>query len=103
MINIFRNNAYSIYPGSFASTIIDIKVNLLEINFINGYMRYEDLIRRAIELLPKRFDFSFAAVIVRRATGEIIVEEVSQSVLNSAFQGEMVAINQCAELHRPAD
>jgi tRNA(adenine34) deaminase len=68
-----------------------------------GYMRHEDLMRRAIELASQAPGLPFAAVIVCRATGEIIAEGVNQSALNPTFHGEMVAINQCAELHRPTD
>ncbi|MGZ8223547.1 MAG: nucleoside deaminase [Methylobacter sp.] len=66
-------------------------------------MRHEDLMRKAIELALQVPELPFGAVIVRRATGEIIAEGVNQSALNPTFHGEMVAINRCAELYRPAD
>ncbi len=66
-------------------------------------MSHEEFMRRAIELALEVPEFPFGAVIVKRATGDIIAEGFNQSVLNPAFHGEMVAINRCAELLRPAD
>jgi len=66
-------------------------------------MNHEDYMRRAIALALEVPEFPFGAVIVKRATGEIVAEGFNQSVLNPAFHGEMVAINRCSELHHPAD
>lgn len=66
-------------------------------------MTNENYMRRAIELALKVPEFPFGAVIVRRATGEIVAEGYNQSSLNPTFHGEMVAINRCAEIHRSAD
>lgn len=64
-------------------------------------MNHEDYMRRAIELALEVPQFPFGAIIVKRATGEIIAEGFNQSALNPTFHGEMVAINRCAELHQP--
>lgn len=66
-------------------------------------MKHEDYMRRAIEITLKVPEFPFGAVIVRRATGEIIAEGFNQSISNPTFHGEIVAINRCAELHHPTD
>ena len=66
-------------------------------------MNHEDFMRRAIALALEVPEFPFGAVIVKRATGEIIAEGFNQSAHNPTFHGEMVAINRCAELHQPAD
>lgn len=66
-------------------------------------MSHEDYMRRAIELALQVPELPFAAVIVRRETGEIVAEGYNQSSLNPTFHGEMVAINRCAELHRSAN
>ena len=66
-------------------------------------MNHEDYMRRAIALALEVPEFPFGAVIVKRATGEIVAEGFNQSALNPTFHGEMVAINRCAELHHPAD
>jgi len=66
-------------------------------------MNHEDFMRRAITLALKVPEFPFGAVIVKRATGEIVAEGFNQSALNPVFHGEMVAINRCAELHHPTD
>jgi tRNA(Arg) A34 adenosine deaminase TadA len=63
----------------------------------------EDYMRRAIELALQIPEFPFGAVIVRRATGEIVAEGFNQSVLNPTWHGEMVAINHCAQSHPSAD
>ena len=66
-------------------------------------MNNEDFMRRAIALALEVPEFPFGAVIVKRATGEIVAEGFNQSALNPTFHGEMVAINHCAELHHPVD
>jgi tRNA(Arg) A34 adenosine deaminase TadA len=66
-------------------------------------MNHEDYMRRAIALALEIPEFPFGAVIVKRATGEIVAEGFNQSALNPTFHGEMVAINHCAELHHPKD
>jgi tRNA(adenine34) deaminase len=66
-------------------------------------MNIEDFMRRAIALALEVPEFPFGAVIVKRATGEIVAEDFNQSALNPVFHGEMVAINRCAVLHQPAD
>jgi tRNA(adenine34) deaminase len=64
---------------------------------------HEDYMRKAIAQALKAPEFRFGAIIVKRETGEIVAEGFNQSSLNPTFHGEMVAINNCAELHRPAD
>lgn len=66
-------------------------------------MNHEYFMRKAIELALRAPQFPFGAVIVRRETGDIVAEGFNQSALNPTFHGEMVAINRCAELHRPND
>jgi tRNA(adenine34) deaminase len=66
-------------------------------------MNHEDFMRRAIALALQVPQFPFGAVIVKRATGEIVAEGFNQSSLNPTFHGEIVATNRCAELHNPAD
>ncbi len=66
-------------------------------------MNHEYFMRRAIELALEVPQFPFGAVIVKRATGEIVAEGFNQSALNPTFHGEMVAINRCAEFQRSTD
>jgi tRNA(adenine34) deaminase len=66
-------------------------------------MNHEYFMHRAIELALKVPQFPFGAIIVNRATGEIVAEGFNQSALNPTFHGEMVAINRCAELRQPTD
>ena len=66
-------------------------------------MNHEYFMRRAIELALEVPQFPFGAIIVKRATGEIMAEGFNQSALNPTFHGEMVAINRCAELQQPLD
>jgi tRNA(Arg) A34 adenosine deaminase TadA len=68
-----------------------------------SYMNHEDFMRRAIALASQVPKFPFGAVIVRRSDGYCAGEGFNQSGLNPTFHGEMVAINRCAELHRPSD
>ena len=65
-------------------------------------MNHECFMRRAIELALEVPQFPFGAIIVKRATGEIVAEGFNQSALNPTFHGEIVAINHCAEL-QPTD
>jgi tRNA(adenine34) deaminase len=66
-------------------------------------MIHEEFMRRAIALALEVPEFPFGAVIVKRATGEIMAEGFNQSALSPTLHGEIVAINRCAELHNPAD
>ena len=66
-------------------------------------MNNETYMRKAIEQALKVPAYPFGAVIVRRKTGEIVAEGYNQSFVNPTFHGEMVAINRCAEAHRPTD
>lgn len=66
-------------------------------------MTHEDYMGRAIELALQVPEFPFGAVIVRRATGEIVAEGYNRSALNPTWHGEIDAINRCAEDHRSAD
>ena len=66
-------------------------------------MTHEDYMRRAIELALRVPEFPFGAVIVRRATGEIVAEGYNRSALNPTWHGEIDAINRCAETHHSAD
>jgi tRNA(Arg) A34 adenosine deaminase TadA len=66
-------------------------------------MNHEFFMRKAIDLALQVPQLPFGAVIVNRATGEIVAEGFNKSALNPTFHGEMVAINHCAELHHPND
>ncbi len=66
-------------------------------------MDHEHYMQRAIALALEVPKLPFGAVIVNRASGEIVAEGFNQSALNPTFHGEMVAINRCAEQHHPAD
>ena len=66
-------------------------------------MYHEFFMRKAIDLALQVPQLPFGAVIVNRATGEIVAEGFNKSALNPTFHGEMVAINHCAELHHPND
>ncbi|MGR9085493.1 MAG: nucleoside deaminase [Gammaproteobacteria bacterium] len=66
-------------------------------------MRPEDHMKRAITLARMVPEFPFGAVIIRRADGACIGEGYNQSVLNPTLHGEMAAIHQCAQMHRPSD
>lgn len=66
-------------------------------------MTHEDYMRRAIELALLVPEFPFGAVIVRRATGEIVAEGHNRSALNPTWHGEIDAINRCAEKHPSAN
>jgi tRNA(adenine34) deaminase len=66
-------------------------------------MNHEDFMRRAIALASQAPEFPFGAVIIRRSDGYCVGEGFNQSALNPTFHGEMVAINRCAQSHRPSD
>ncbi|MGZ8095326.1 MAG: nucleoside deaminase [Methylosarcina sp.] len=66
-------------------------------------MKHTNFMRRAIALASHVPEFPFGAVIIRRSDGYCIGEGFNQSALNPTLHGEMVAIHQCAELHRPTD
>jgi len=66
-------------------------------------MNHEAFMRKAIEQALKVPQFPFGAIIVKRATGEIVAEGFNQSALNPTLHGEMVAINRCAELQQPTN
>lgn len=66
-------------------------------------MTHEHYMRKAMELARKIPEYPFGAVIVRRLDGSCVAEGHNQSALNPTWHGEMVAINQCAELHQPGD
>jgi len=66
-------------------------------------MHHELYMRKAIALALNAPEYPFGAVIVNRASGEIVAEGYNQSVLNPTFHGEMVAINHCAQSHQPSD
>ena len=66
-------------------------------------MNHEAFMRKAIEQAVKVPQFPFGAIIVKRATGEIVAEGFNQSALNPTLHGEMVAINRCAELQQPTN
>jgi tRNA(adenine34) deaminase len=66
-------------------------------------MNHEYFMRRAIALALQAPELPFGAVIIRRSDGYCAGEGYNQSALNPTFHGEMVAINHCAQLHRPTD
>lgn len=59
--------------------------------------------RRAITLAKQIPQLPFGAVIVQRATGEIVAEGFNRSSESPTFHGEIDAINRCAALHRAID
>lgn len=65
--------------------------------------RHEDFMRRAIALARQVPEVPFGAVIVRRATGEIVAEGWNRSSENPTLHGEIDAINRCAAAHRSID
>lgn len=66
-------------------------------------MKHEYYMRRAIELALNVPELPFGAVIVNRASGEIVAEGYNQSALNPIFHGEIVAINQFAQRQASSD
>jgi len=65
--------------------------------------RHEDYMRRAIALAKQVPRLPFGAVIVQRATGEIVAEGVNRSADSPTFHGEIDAINHCAAAHPSID
>jgi tRNA(Arg) A34 adenosine deaminase TadA len=59
--------------------------------------------RRAIALAKQVPRLPFGAVIVRRATGEIVAEGFNRSSESPTFHGEIDAINRCAAAHHSID
>ena len=57
---------------------------------------HEDYMRQAIALAKQVPRLPFGAVIVRRATGEIVAEGFNRSSESPTFHGEIDAINRCA-------
>lgn len=66
-------------------------------------VNHEDFMRRAVALALKVPEYPFGAVIIRRSDGYCVGEGFNQSALNPTLHGEMVAINNCAELYKPED
>jgi len=64
---------------------------------------HDDFMRRAIVLAKQVPELPFGAVIVRRATGEIVAEGWNRSSESPTFHGEIDAINRCAAAHRSID
>ncbi len=65
--------------------------------------RHDDFMRRAIVMAKQVPELPFGAVIVRRATGEIVAEGWNRSSESPTFHGEIDAINRCAAAHRSID
>ena len=65
--------------------------------------RHQQYMRRAIALAKQVLEFPFGAVIVRRATGVIVVEGHNRSSESPTFHGEIVVINRCAADHPSID
>jgi tRNA(Arg) A34 adenosine deaminase TadA len=59
--------------------------------------------RRAIEVAKQSPHLPFGAVIVKRATGEIISEGHNRSSESPTLHGEIDAINRCAAAHPSID
>jgi tRNA(Arg) A34 adenosine deaminase TadA len=59
--------------------------------------------RQAIALAKQVPRLPFGAVIVRRATGEIVAEGFNRSSESPTFHGEIDAINRCAAAHSSID
>jgi tRNA(Arg) A34 adenosine deaminase TadA len=63
----------------------------------------DDHMRRAIALAKQVPRLPFGAVIVQRATGDIVAEGFNRSSESPTFHGEIDAINRCAESHPSID
>ena len=66
-------------------------------------MTHEDYMRLAIESARTVSSVPFAAVIVRRATGECLAIGANRSAENPILHGEIDAIIRCAEVHPDVD
>lgn len=64
---------------------------------------HKDYMRRAIALAKQAPRLPFGAVIVQRATGDIVAEGLNRSSESPTFHGEIDAINHCAAAHRSID
>lgn len=89
--------------GLFEQVTVFLTSYQLKLKYSLFIMTHEDYMRRALELALQAPDFPFAAVIVNRESKAIVAEGYNQSRINPTFHGEIVAINHCAEIHRPQD
>ncbi len=64
---------------------------------------HEDYMRRAIALARQVPRLPFGAVLVRRATRDIVAEGFNRSSESPTFHGEIDAINRCAAAHASID
>ena len=65
--------------------------------------KHNDYMRQAIAIARRVPRFPFAAVIVRRTTGQIVAKGMNRSTDNPTFHGEIDAINRCAAAHSQCD
>ncbi|MDR4485489.1 MAG: nucleoside deaminase, partial [Nitrospirales bacterium] len=63
----------------------------------------EDFMRLAIAMAHKVPRYPFGAVIVRRATGEVLAKGYNRSSRNPIIHGEIDVINRCAAKHALVD
>src|ERR1700761_1439357 len=61
--------------------------------------RHERFMQMAIDEAIKNRRYPFGAVIVRHATGEVLAQGVNQTIENSMFHGEIVAMNNLVARH----
>jgi tRNA(adenine34) deaminase len=66
-------------------------------------MSPDDYMRLAIIMAQKVPRYPFGAVIVRRATGEVLAKGYNRSSRNPTIHGEIDVINRCAAKHAPVD
>ena len=66
-------------------------------------MILDDFMRLAILMAQKVPPYPFGAVIVRRATGDVLAKGYNRSSRNPTWHGEIDVINRCAAKHAPVD
>ena len=66
-------------------------------------MSHEDYMRRAIAMAKQVPELPFGAVIVVRATGEIVAEGFNRSSESPTLHAEIDAVNRCAAAHHMID
>ncbi len=66
-------------------------------------MSPDEYMRLAIVMAQQVPQFPFGAVIVRRATGEVLAQGFNRSSHNPTLHGEIDVINRCAAAHAQVD
>jgi tRNA(Arg) A34 adenosine deaminase TadA len=89
--------------GSMVALAVEEGAPMSQITPSHHKPSHEDFMRRAIALVKQVPELPFGAVIVRRATGEIVAEGWNRSSESPTYHGEIDAINRCAAAHRSID